>query len=181
MVSILLISISSCLVFLHLETVPSPLTTTGIRVTFMFHSFVSSLARSKCLFIFSLSFIFICSHSEWQNRKKTSSFFFSCLLKLGLVFLAEIWRTAFISKFYKILYVSFCRTDSGLGIYHLEVWSISCTIPSGSPFPPTNAKSCTSFVQVCCIRLLCDKLFYFCLHRDNTCYSVAYYQFIALI
>ena len=41
-----------------LEIVPSALTTIGITVTFIFCSFFCPLARSKYLFIFSLSFIF---------------------------------------------------------------------------------------------------------------------------
>ena len=45
-----------------LKTVPSAPTTNGITVTFIFHRYFSSLARSKYLSIFSISFIFtLCS------------------------------------------------------------------------------------------------------------------------
>ena len=42
-----------------LATVPNSPITIGIIVTFMFHSFLSSLARSRYLFFFSLSLNFI--------------------------------------------------------------------------------------------------------------------------
>ena len=53
--SLPLISSSSNLLFKLLRTVPN---TIDITVTFIFHSFFSSPARSKYLFIVSLSFIF---------------------------------------------------------------------------------------------------------------------------
>ena len=53
-----LISKSSSRCTNPLMTVPSALITIGITVTFMFHSFLSSLARSKYLSLFSLSFSF---------------------------------------------------------------------------------------------------------------------------
>ena len=58
-----------------LETVPSSPTTIGITVTFIFDSLFSSLARSKHLFIFSLSYIFTQSSTE---TAKSSRFFYSC-------------------------------------------------------------------------------------------------------
>ena len=54
----LLISKSSCPFNNPLVTVPSALITFGIIVAFKFHSFFSSLARSRYLFLFSLSFSF---------------------------------------------------------------------------------------------------------------------------
>ena len=33
---------------------------------------------------------------------------------------------------------------------------IYCTIPNGSPFPPSRTESCFSFILVCYIRLQCD-------------------------
>ena len=47
-----------------LVTVPRALITTGIIVTFMFHSFFNSLARSWYLFLFSHSFIL----NMWSAR-----------------------------------------------------------------------------------------------------------------
>ena len=70
MVSILpLISISFGLFTKPLGTVPSTSTINSITVILMFHSFFSSLARSKNLSVFLLSFIFI----RWSagNAKST--------------------------------------------------------------------------------------------------------------
>ena len=53
-----LISKSSCPCTNPLVTVPSALITIRITVTFMFHSFFSSQARFKYLFLFSLFFSF---------------------------------------------------------------------------------------------------------------------------
>ena len=47
-----------------LETVLKALITTGVTVTFVFHSFFSSLARSKYLYSFWFSLIF-----NWKHRK----------------------------------------------------------------------------------------------------------------
>ena len=58
---------------------------------------------------------------------------------------------------------------------------ISCAIPSGSPFPPSRAWSCTHFVLVCYIRLLYDKPFHLFPHITYTCYSVVHNKFFALI
>ena len=52
--------------------------TTDITVTFMSHNFFNSLARSEYLFDFSLSFIFTLGSAE--------SSFYSCKLKVGLIF-----------------------------------------------------------------------------------------------
>ena len=68
-------------------TVPSAPITIGITVTFMFHSFFSSLARFRYLFLFSLSFSF----TLWSTRTAKSVirqvYFFPplFLLSLGLV------------------------------------------------------------------------------------------------
>ena len=53
-----LTSNSSSPFFKSLGSVPSTLVTIGITVTFMSHSFFSSLARSKYLYLFSLCLIF---------------------------------------------------------------------------------------------------------------------------
>ena len=54
-----LISKPSSPCIIHLVTVPSASITIGIIVTFMLHRLFTSLARSKYLLIFSLSFSFI--------------------------------------------------------------------------------------------------------------------------
>ena len=69
-----------------LMTVPKTPITIDIIVTFMFHSFFNSLARSSYLSFFSLSFNFIL----WSSRPTKSTIlqvlFFLCGLLKGLVF-----------------------------------------------------------------------------------------------
>ena len=68
-----------------LVTVPNTPITIGIIVTFMFHSFFNSLARSRYLSLFSLSFNFI----PWSPRTVKSTILyilFFCWLLLLLLF-----------------------------------------------------------------------------------------------
>ena len=69
------------------------------------------------LFVF---FDFHCGLLSCQNPQY-SRFSFLCCLSLGLV----LWPrgSVYISKSWRILCVSFSRTDSGLCIYHLFIWS----------------------------------------------------------
>ena len=102
-----------------LLTVSRASITIGITVTFMFNSFFNSLAKSGYLFLFSLSFNFILSSAETAKSTIRQVLVF-CWLLLGLV----VWpRSVCISKSQRSLCVSFSRTDSGLCIYHLFVWS----------------------------------------------------------
>ena len=55
--------------------------------------------------------------------------------------------------------------------------SISCTIPSGSPSPPTRVKSFTLFTLVYCTHLLCDLSYRLYHHITHTCYFVTSYPF----
>ena len=75
---VLLISNSSSLLSKILWTIPSALITISITITFMFHSFFSSLTRSKYLFIFSLSLIFTL-WSDGRAKSMSSQVLFSCL------------------------------------------------------------------------------------------------------
>ena len=102
-----------------LVTVPRPPLTIGINVTFMFHSFFNSLARLEYLFLFLHSFHL----TLWSAETAKSSILQVLLFFFLLIFirsgrLVEIWWSICIS-----LCVSFSRTDSGLCIYHLFVWS----------------------------------------------------------
>ena len=68
-----------------LVTVPKAPISIGIIVTFMFHSFFNSLARSRYLSLFSHSFSLIL----WSARTAKSTIlqiFFFCWLLLALVF-----------------------------------------------------------------------------------------------
>ena len=67
-----------------LGTVPGLLITVGITVTFMLHSFFTSLARSRYLSLFSLSFIFILRSAGTTNSTFRQVILF-CWLPLGPV------------------------------------------------------------------------------------------------
>ena len=55
---------------------------------------------------------------------------------------------------------------------------ISCTIPSGSPSPPSCVLSDTFFMLICCIRLLCDWSFRLNQHKIYIRYFVAFCLFL---
>ena len=105
-----------------LVIVPKAPTTIGTIVTFMFHSFFNSLARSRYLSFFSYSFSFIL----WSAGTAKSTilqilFFLLIIVRCGL--LAEIRCSVCMSKSHRSLCLSFSRTGAGLCIYHLLVWS----------------------------------------------------------
>ena len=80
-----------------LVNVPNAPITIGIIVTFMFHSFLNSLARSRYLSFFSRSFSFIL----WSARTAKSTilqvlFFLLIIIRYGL--LAKIRRSVCMSK-----------------------------------------------------------------------------------
>ena len=112
---------------------PSMTIIISISVTFMFHYFLCS-CLSFCFLSLSLSFLII-------------------ITVFGLRALLR-WSVC-MSKSQRIFYVSFSRTDSRLYTYHLVVcqnWN-SCTIPSGSPVPPSRVYSYIPFALVCCIHI----------------------------
>ena len=115
-----LISKSSSPCINPLVTVPSTPTTIDITVTFMFHSFFSSLARSRhlSLFVFLQFYPVVSRNGKVHN---SAGFFLLTITWSGR--LAEIRLSICISKSQKILCISFFSTDSGLCIYHLFVWS----------------------------------------------------------
>ena len=83
-----------------LVTVPNVLITIGIIVTFMFHSFFNSLARSRYLSLFSHSFSFI----PWSAGTAKSTilqvlFFVLIIIKLllSLFYSFEIFHTSICS------------------------------------------------------------------------------------
>ena len=83
-----------------------------IIVTFMFHSFFCSLARSKYFFMFSLSFIL----TPWSIVGKFSFLCSNFVLLTGIRWLISI------SKSQRVLWILFSRMDSNLCMYHLIVW-----------------------------------------------------------
>ena len=101
-------------------TIPSAPITVGITVTLTFHSFFfSSLAKFKNIV---LSFCFLFFYSVvWRQNPLFDWFSFLCLLLQSL--LLGIRWSVLTSKSQILQCVLFYRTDSGLCIYHLVVWS----------------------------------------------------------
>ena len=106
-----------------LENVSKAPITTGISVSFMFHSFFPLfLARFRYLSLFSLSFSFtLWSVETAKSTTRQVLGFLRTLTMSGR--LAEIRWSVSISKSLNCLCVSFSRTDGGLGIYHSFTWS----------------------------------------------------------
>ena len=88
----------------------------------MFHSFFSSLARSRYLSLFSFSFSFtLRSVRTAKSTIRQVLFFWLTLTRFG--HLVEIRWSVCISKSQRSLCISFSRTNSKLCIYHLFIWS----------------------------------------------------------
>ena len=125
-----------------LVIVPNTPITIGTIVTLMFQSFLISLARSRYLSFFSLSFKFI----MWSTGAAKSTilhilfFFLLLLIIIRYVLLAGISWSVCMLKSHRNLCVSFSRTGAGFFIYHLFVWlnwnflhiSQSITLPTQS-------------------------------------------------
>ena len=95
----------------------------GTIVTFMFHSFSNSLARSRYLFFFSHSINFILWSVGTAKSTILQILFYFLLIMVSSGLLAHIRWSVCISKSHRSLCVSFSRTAAGLCIYHLLVWS----------------------------------------------------------
>ena len=103
-------------------TVPRAPITIGIIVTFMFHIFYNSLEKSWYLSFFSLSFNFtLSSAGTAKSTILQVLLFLLIIIRSGL--LAKIRWSVCMSKSHRSLCVLFSRTDAGLYIYHLLVWS----------------------------------------------------------
>ena len=130
-----------------LVTVPKAPITIGIIVTFMFHSFFNSLARSRYFFFFSHSSSFIL----WSAGTAKSTilqvlFFLLIIIRSGLLF--EISWSVCTSKSHRSLCVSFSRTGCGLCIYHLFVWSNLNSLQI-SQWIPLPTQSCLILYSLC--------------------------------
>ena len=110
-------------------TVPSAPITIASPSLSCFIDFFSSLTRSWYWSLFSLSFSF----TQWSAGKVhfpagslslSLSLFFYLLTIIRSGRLAEIRWSVWISESQRILCISLSRTDSGLSIYYLFVWSI---------------------------------------------------------
>ena len=103
-----------------LVTVPRAPITIGINVTFMLHNFLQFSSKLKVFFLF----IFFQFYSIVSRGSKAHNFASS----LSFVDYYEVWSSGLdlvILLYVKIPLelVSFSRTDAGLCIYHLVVWS----------------------------------------------------------
>ena len=103
-----------------LVTVPKAPITIGTIITFMFHSFFNSLAKSRYL-SFSHSFSFILWSAETAKSTILQILLLLIIIRSGL--LAEFRWSVCMSKSHRSLCVSFSRTTAGLCIYYLFVWS----------------------------------------------------------
>ena len=74
-----------------LVTVPSATITTGITVTFMFHSFFSSLASSMYLIAFFHFYSVVNGDSKAHNSASFLSFFFFCRCCCWLLQSLVVW------------------------------------------------------------------------------------------
>ena len=101
-----------------LVTVSRAPITIGIIVTFMFHSFFNSLAKSRYLSLFSHSFNF-----TWTAKSMILQVLSLLLIIIKSGCLAEIRWSVCMLKSQKSLCISFSRTDSGFCIYYLFIWS----------------------------------------------------------
>ena len=132
--------------------------------------FFNSLARSRYLSLFSLSFNF----TLWSAGSAKSTilqvlylfifyffFFFFFLIIIRSGHLAKIRWSVYMSKSYRSLCVSFSRTDVRFCIYHLFVWSnfIFLHISQWITLPTQLCLTYTLSVLICCIRL-CDWSFH---------------------
>ena len=122
-----------------------------IAITFMFHSFFSSLVRFMSISFFSFSLV--CT--LWFvgiARSTIQRVLFVLLINTRSALLTEIRSFVCISKSQRIVCVSFSKTDSDLCKYYLFIWSNLNFLHNSSP--PCCIQSCILFLLVCCIRLL---------------------------
>ena len=94
----------------------------GTIVTFIFHIFFYSLARSRYLPFFSHSFSFIL-WSAGTAKLIILQILFFLLIIIRSDLLAKIRWSVCMSKSHRSLYVSFSKTGAGLCVYYLLVWS----------------------------------------------------------
>ena len=130
-----------------LVTVPNAPITIGTIVTFMFHSFFNSLARSRYLSFFSLSFRFIL-WSAGTAKSTILQILFLLLIIMRSDLLAGIRWSVCMLKSHRSLCVSFSRTGAELCIYHLFVWS-NWNFLHISPWITLPTRSCLTLYSFC--------------------------------
>ena len=102
-----------------LVSVPKAPITIGTIVTFMFHSFFNSLARSRYFFFF-FTFLQIYSVVRWDSKVDNfaDSLFLFLLIIIRSGLLAGIRWSVCMLKSHRSLCESFSRTGAGLCICH---------------------------------------------------------------
>ena len=138
-----------------LVILPNAPITFGTIVTFMFHSFFNSLARSRYLSFFSLSFRFILWSAGTAKSTILQILFFLLLLFIIMRsdLLAGIRWSVCILKSHWSLCESFSRTDAGLCIYHLFVWS-NWNFLHISQWITLPTQSCLTLYSFCAIIII---------------------------
>ena len=127
--------------------VPKAPITIGTIVTFMFHSFFNSLARSRYFSFFSHSFRFILwSAGTAKSMISQILFFLLIIIRSGL--LNVVWWSVCILKSHRGLCVSFSRIGAGLCTYHLLVWS-NLNFLHISQWITLQTQSCLAFYSYC--------------------------------
>ena len=131
-----------------LVIMPKSSITIGTIVTFMFHSFFNSLAKSRYFSFFSHSFRFILWSAVTAKSTffKFSLFFLLIIIRSGL--LAGIRWSVCMLKSHRSSCVSFSRTGAGLCILHLLVWS-NFNFLHISQWIALPTKSCLALYSFC--------------------------------
>ena len=152
-----------------LLTVLSASITIGITITFIFHSFFSSLARSRYLSLFSLSFSF--TLRLVGTAKSTIRQVLFCLLTI-------IWSShlAEIHLYHKIPKKFVCLIlQDGFRVVHIPfVCMVNFQFLAQFPVDHLPTQSCLVFYSFCASLLYSLRLYR---HITYICYFVWSYQF----
>ena len=130
-----------------LVIVPNVPITIGPIVTFMFHSFFNSLARSRYLSFFSLFFRFILWSAGTAKSIILQIFFFLLIIMRSGLLTGIKWSVCML-KSHRSLCVSFSMTGTGLCIYHLFVW-LNWNFLHISPWTTLRTQSCLALYSFC--------------------------------
>ena len=140
--------------------------------------FFNSSAKTKYLSFFYFLSVLLIGQPRQQSLQlcKFSFLLLLIIMKSGL--LAEIMWSVCMSKSYRSLCVSFSRTDAGLCIYYLFVWS-NLNVLHDSQWITLPTQSCIVLHSYCAIfgiHLLCDWSF-----RLFTISSIHHLQFCCVL
>ena len=134
-----------------LVSVPIAPITIGITVTFMFHNFFQFPSKVEVLILLYAFFQFYSVVSQDKVYNLTSSFFFLLLL-LIITRLSDPFGSQIPDEF--VSHSPRQMLDYAYTICLYGLTSVSCTIPNGSPCPPSHVWSYTLSVLICCIIII---------------------------